>query len=187
MDASCGSTIPIAILNWYSLSNHTEFQYEQMTCSMAISIKQNLSISWSDFALAGEVTYRTDGRKLIDQLLNKTRSAIESLATKCFTNLNEIIINNIQQTQYLSKTIIDKLLYIFLRKTIDFYYTYCKSDRRLIKIRMYLCFYYFARRYCIPVFFFQKVNWSQQSGSQPWYLPFQKCKHLWERNYKVDI
>ena len=39
VDAVCEFTIPIAILNWYSFSNHSGFQYEQMKYSMVFLIK----------------------------------------------------------------------------------------------------------------------------------------------------
>ena len=40
VDAACKSTIQIAILNWYSFSNHAGFKYEQMKCSMVILINK---------------------------------------------------------------------------------------------------------------------------------------------------
>ena len=39
LDATCEFTIPIAILDWYSFSNHSGFQYEQMKYSMVFLIK----------------------------------------------------------------------------------------------------------------------------------------------------
>ena len=70
MDATCRFPIPVSMLLGYSLSNHAGFHYNQIKCSMFILIKQNLSMSWCNFARASEATYCTNGKKLIDQLFN---------------------------------------------------------------------------------------------------------------------
>ena len=54
------------ILKWYSFSDHADFQYEQMNCSMVFLIKQNLQCL--DLILLEQV--RPLENKLIDKLLN---------------------------------------------------------------------------------------------------------------------
>ena len=78
---------------------------------------------------------------------------MKSSTTKYFTKLNQKKMLVTINKQYTLKTITDKLLYTFYKKTIAFYKIYCKFDPRLIKTFMYLCFS-FTKRYCISVFFF---------------------------------